>query len=205
MNEFIEKTNYKEKKVTSAEIIVTGTKDKPYFELKYKEVGKNDYTIGYSSYDLNNVFDWKEDCFEIVNELAEEYKPSMTNSGCVDCDECEHRSEDCLCDISNNEDECPLVRNNGWIPCSERLPEDGREVLAYCDNGQCSSISVVTFRKGKTKEELQAMECPCICSADQWGNNLKPYAWFDNGPMQWFGQDVLAWQPLPEPYNSKGE
>lgn len=30
---------------------------------------------------------------------------------CVNCDECEHRSEDCLCDISNNEDECPLIKN----------------------------------------------------------------------------------------------
>lgn len=28
---------------------------------------------------------------------------------CVNCDECEHRSETCLCDISDNEDECPLV------------------------------------------------------------------------------------------------
>ena len=59
-------------KVTSLEIIVTGTKDKPYFEIKYKEVGKEDYNIGYSSYDLNNVLGWKEECFEIVNQLAEE-------------------------------------------------------------------------------------------------------------------------------------
>jgi len=95
--------------------------------------------------------------------------------------------------------------NGGWIPCSERLPEDGQEVLAYCDNGHCSGISVVEFRKGKTKEELQAMERPCFGSADQWGNNLKPYAWFENGPMQWEGQDVLAWQPLPEPYQPEGE
>ena len=33
-----------------------------------------------------------------------------TVGGCVDCDECEHRSEECLCDISENEDECPLLR-----------------------------------------------------------------------------------------------
>ncbi len=59
-------------KVTSLEIIVAGTKDKPYFEIKYKEVGKEDYNIGYSSYDLNNVFGWKDECFEIVNQLAEE-------------------------------------------------------------------------------------------------------------------------------------
>lgn len=53
-------------RVTELEIIVTGTKEKPYFEIKYKEVGKEHYNIGYSSYDLNNVFDWKEECFEVV-------------------------------------------------------------------------------------------------------------------------------------------
>lgn len=72
MKEFVEKPIEKIK-VTSLEIIVTGTKDKPYFEIKYKVVGKEDYNIGYSSYDLNNVLNWKEECFEIVNQLAEEY------------------------------------------------------------------------------------------------------------------------------------
>ena len=54
-------------KVTSLEIIVTGKREKPYFEIKYKEVGKRDYKIGYSSYDLNNVFAWRDEFFEIVN------------------------------------------------------------------------------------------------------------------------------------------
>ena len=54
-------------KVTSLEIIVTGKVEKPYFEIKYKEVGKRDYNIGYSSYDLNNVFTWRDECFEVVN------------------------------------------------------------------------------------------------------------------------------------------
>ena len=35
-----------------------------------------------------------------------------TKYGCVDCDECEHRSETCLCDISENDDECPLIGEN---------------------------------------------------------------------------------------------
>ena len=54
-------------KVTSLEIIVTGKREKPYYEIKYKEVGKQDYKIGYSSYDLNNVFAWRDEFFEIVN------------------------------------------------------------------------------------------------------------------------------------------
>ena len=54
-------------KVTSLEIIVTGKREKPYFEIKYKEVGKRDYKIGYSSYDLNNVFAWRDECFEVMS------------------------------------------------------------------------------------------------------------------------------------------
>lgn len=54
-------------KVTSLEIIVTGKVEKPYYEIKYKEVGKRDYKIGYSSYVLNNVFAWRDECFEVVN------------------------------------------------------------------------------------------------------------------------------------------
>ena len=53
-------------KVTSLEIIVTGKREKPYFEIKYKEVGKRNYNIGYSSYNLSNVFTWRDECFEIV-------------------------------------------------------------------------------------------------------------------------------------------
>lgn len=36
-------------------------------------------------------------------------EPSFTVGGCVDCDECNHRSEDCLCDISDNDENCPLL------------------------------------------------------------------------------------------------
>ena len=54
-------------KVTSTEIVVHGTIDKPYYEIKYREIGSSEYHVGYSSYDLNNVFEWLKECFEIVN------------------------------------------------------------------------------------------------------------------------------------------
>ncbi|MDB2032482.1 hypothetical protein PMZ84_14785 [[Clostridium] symbiosum] len=54
-------------KVTSAEIVVHGSVEKPYYEIKYHEVGGSEYHIGYSSYNLNNVFEWLKECFEIVN------------------------------------------------------------------------------------------------------------------------------------------
>lgn len=60
-------------KVTSAEIIVTGDPKNPYYEIKYLEVGKDEYSIGYGSYDLGLVNDWYDNCFEFVTE---ELKPA---------------------------------------------------------------------------------------------------------------------------------
>ena len=54
-------------KVTSAEIVVHGTIDKPYYEIKYREIGSSKYCVGYSSYNLSNAFEWLKECFEIVN------------------------------------------------------------------------------------------------------------------------------------------
>lgn len=59
-----EKTN--KIKVTSLDIIVNMHRDNPYYEIKYKEVGEDFYHIGYSSYDLNIVLGYKEECFELL-------------------------------------------------------------------------------------------------------------------------------------------
>lgn len=48
-------------KVTSLEIIVRMIDDKPYYEVKYREVGKKEYSIGYSSYSLKTVLGFGND------------------------------------------------------------------------------------------------------------------------------------------------
>lgn len=58
--------NINKAKVDSLEIIVQTLDDKPYYDLKYRLVGKNDYSIGYSSYDLKTVLESIDECFEIV-------------------------------------------------------------------------------------------------------------------------------------------
>lgn len=60
--------------------------------------------------------------------------------------------------------------NNGWIPCSERLPEEEGKYL-------------VTLKLG------------CITFADL--KDIKHYPHFN--------ADVIAWQPIPQPYQPKGE
>ena len=55
-------------KVKSAEIIVHGPVEKPHYEIKYLVIGEDEYRIGYSSYDLKNVFGWLEECFDVVSD-----------------------------------------------------------------------------------------------------------------------------------------
>lgn len=94
----IEDDNYKKKhKVKSAEIVVRKIDEKPYYEIKYFDLSDNEYHIGYGSYKLEYVFEWLEQCFEIVekNTNADKIR-NMTDeelakflSECADCATCQ--------------------------------------------------------------------------------------------------------------------
>lgn len=58
--------NINKAKVDSLEIIAQLLDNKPYYELKYRQIGEKDYSIGYSSYDLKIVLDYIDTYFEIV-------------------------------------------------------------------------------------------------------------------------------------------
>lgn len=67
-----ERVNVDEKiKVKNLEIIVTGTEEKPYYEIKYESLVDGLTHIGYSSFDLKNVFKWKQEHFEVVEVVKE--------------------------------------------------------------------------------------------------------------------------------------
>lgn len=53
-------------KATKADIVVHGTKEKPYFVIVYREAGKDYDCEGFGSYKLDFVFQWKEQYFEII-------------------------------------------------------------------------------------------------------------------------------------------
>lgn len=67
-------------RVDSLEIIAQMLDDKPYYELKYRLVGKNEYYIGYSSYDLKIVLGYIDEYFEIVKSDREERGEKSENS-----------------------------------------------------------------------------------------------------------------------------
>ena len=60
--------NIEKIKVSNAEIVVRGTKEKPYFEIKYFDLSDNETHIGYSSYNLDIVFGYLDKYFDIVEK-----------------------------------------------------------------------------------------------------------------------------------------
>lgn len=100
--------NEKEK-VTSAEIISRKTNGKPYYGIKHKKVGEDHYTVGYSSYYLDYVIDWLNNCFEFCGESK-----IVVNVG----------------------KDTNVPSNDGWIPVEERLPEDCEEIVLVQVSGK---------------------------------------------------------------------
>lgn len=78
--------------------------------------------------------------------------------------------------------------NGGWIPCSERLPEeDGEDVLVWFEY----------FRYGEYNGLYQRMGISYTFKGDWSG--------FVNGQSGWSQLRILAWMPLPPAFKQKGE
>lgn len=73
-----------------------------------------------------------------------------------------------------------------WIPVTERLPEDGRQVLVYAMS--------VHYALAKYDE---------MRDAD--GTYKKQWVAFDAWKPYYTIKDVIAWMPLPEPFNGVTE
>ena len=95
-------------KVSHLDIIVTMIDKKPYYEIKYKEIGSNHYSVGYSSYKLENVLSWRDECFEVVEKpqtnadrirsMTDEELEEVLFGSCIEhmgVEECSHPEEAC--------------------------------------------------------------------------------------------------------------
>ena len=69
--------------------------------------------------------------------------------------------------------------DNKWIPVSERLPEDHKDVLICLSSDQ---ICIGCYNSHKLP----------------FSNNV--IGWGASYTHNWCSNDVIAWQPLPEPY-----
>ena len=72
------------------------------------------------------------------------------------------------------------VGNNSWIPCSKKLPELRQDVLVTVKYTGFMGMHGYWIQTGHMEAE------------NDWCGNCA-------------GSEVIAWQPLPEPYQPKGE
>ena len=69
-------------KTSFAKLFVSGTPDRPYFNILYFDPVDQDYHIGFSSYCLEYVFKWLSEEFEIEDAPAADVAPVTR---CKDC------------------------------------------------------------------------------------------------------------------------
>lgn len=55
-------------KVSELQLSFRCYKGRPYYFLKYKKVKEDFYHVGYSSYNIDKVLEWEQECFEIVKK-----------------------------------------------------------------------------------------------------------------------------------------
>ena len=106
-------------------------------------------------------------------------KPLTTPDGCGRFDSEIEAYNEGLIDAMEKVNEQPKVGE--WIPCSERLPEEGAVVLVSLEKDEDYDW-VRLVREGYYDEGY----------------------WFDMDGAH-YGFEVLAWMPLPEPYKEDKE
>lgn len=81
--------------------------------------------------------------------------------------------------------EAEKEHNNGWIPCSERLPEEF-EATDYIEQ---------MIYEGKVTEYIVMIQGAKKATTLYYAGDGY---WYDEVSQEYY--DVIAWKPLPEPY-----
>ena len=178
VKEIIRSHMVEKKKVSSAEIISRNIDGKPYYEIKFKKVGEDDYTVGYSSYKLDDVVNWLNEYFEFYGEVKASVNVAK-DTNVPSNDEIEPVSEEFLKDCAETAKKYRR-ESNGWIPVedTERTPEDESYVLVSFSNFSLPDIA--RYEKN-----------------DEGGTY---YPGDDEDSYLKYGLFVNAWMPLPELY-----
>ena len=119
----------------------------------------------------------------VLEKILEEIEHEIMTNKEVGRKQCEGMARAMNIIRSHMEDAKDTNVPSNWIPCSERLPNEEEFIKAYCRNSYAAEFIVMI--KGAT---------------------LPTTLYFKNGSwtdMKGNYYNVVAWQPLPEPY--KGE
>lgn len=165
-------------------------------------------------YEEESLFINVRDAARIVHEIAEEYKhghfgcnSNGQHEKCKDCGlrgECSHYNTEWFggLEITNVSDvpDKNVWENDRWIPCSERLPKPG-EIVMVCQTysweqfDDKAAVTIGRLRPGKRQYwEFQ-----------HYRSDFRTGTIMDNDIICPGSEYVIAWRPLPAPYQPKGE
>ena len=89
--------------------------------------------------------------------------------------------------------------SEGWIPCAERLPEDGDRVLCWLPR----NTVYLPGKSGATEERhtviLRFLKDYFLKNASKTGKARGIHFWTGEGTSNHFFEDVTHWRPLPAP------
>lgn len=158
------------------------------------------------------------DVIEIVNQVAEEYSEKALSEWCHDCGEYDKEKHYCprWCKVIRNTveeirsgSEIPnksekLTGSEGWIPVSSgKLPDTNEAVNITLVNRKPPSYYADIKDKPFTATghyhngRWYWYSCVCKDYLDEYGDSI--------GDRMDGNIEVIAWQPLPAPYQPKGE
>lgn len=139
---------------------------KTYFQGFYEREGKTEHDS-----DLNKATQLAlDDAIEIVKQEAEQYTSTVHSE----------YYEKGFDDGAEYVRSIAQYQDNGWISCSDRLPEIRQDCLVTVRYTGFMGMHGIWIKTGHMEGEN-----------DWWGD--------------FAGGEVIAWQPLPEPYQPKGE
>lgn len=144
-----------------------------------------------------------DDAIEIVKQEAEQYEECYK-----DCGECEAYNKEkhhCpkFCKVIKETVKEIEENHNDWISCSERLPDE------------CVPVNVTWINRNPESYYAKIKDVPFSATAVYY--NSKWY-WYSSTCVDYLSEygkndfdlvdkdiDIVAWQPLPKPFQPKGE
>lgn len=120
----------------------------------------------------------KDDKLQIFYKYVEEImsRPILTHEMAQLADEIKEKSKDDFMAL------CADENSNEWIPCSERLPKENEYVGDVC------KYYLIQDEYG-----------------DMYVAHLSSVGWIPINSLKAISDEVIAWQPSPQPYKAESE
>lgn len=117
---------------------------------------------------------------KLIEEIKKMFVSLTTADGSAEVDVCIHSYDEALYDVLNIIQELPI--EDEWIPVEERMPDYMQDVL-------------VTYI-GRDDGLHYCDDAAYFDSSNRW-------VWSSPSNFKYVEPEIIAWMPLPEPYQGK--